>query len=175
MRARLASCAVVLLGACTGGGGVESDAGATFEVTSDTVTEGEQVPVEHTCDGTDAPPELAWSDVPEGAAELLVIVDDPDAPGGTFTHWTVWGLDPEASPLTSPLPTGAIEGTNDFGDVGYGGPCPPEGDEAHTYRFRVVALTQPLDLPEAASVEEVAAAAQERVLAEGRVTAAYGR
>jgi Raf kinase inhibitor-like YbhB/YbcL family protein len=173
MRARLAWTAVVLLSACTGADGI-GDAELAFEVTSGALVEGAQVPVEHTCDGADEPPDLAWTDVPEEAAQVLVVVDDPGAPDGPFTHWIVWGLDPGAPPLTTPLPAGAIEGTNDCGDVGYGGPCPPEGDQAHTYRFRVIALAQPVRLSEAATVDEVAGAVEE-VLGEGRLTATYGR
>jgi Raf kinase inhibitor-like YbhB/YbcL family protein len=175
MGARRAWCALLLLAACGGDGGVGTDGDAVLEVTSPGVVEGGQVPVEHTCDGTDEPPELAWSAAPSEAEEVLVVVDDPDAPGGTFTHWTVWGLDPDASPLTIPLPAGAIEGTNDFGEVGYRGPCPPEGDEEHGYRFRVIALAQPLELPTAATAEELAGAIEGRVLGEGQLTAVYGR
>ena len=83
---------------------------------------------------TDLPPP------PTDTAELLVVVDDPDAPGGTFVHWTVWGLAPATTALDGQLPAGAVQGQNDFGRAGYVGPCPPPGDGAHRYRFRVVAL-----------------------------------
>jgi phosphatidylethanolamine-binding protein (PEBP) family uncharacterized protein len=88
---------VLVLAACGGERGVGADGDAVLEVTSHVLAEGEQVPVEHTCDGTDEPPELAWSAVPAEAEEKLVVVDDPDAPGGTFTHWTVCGLDRDGS------------------------------------------------------------------------------
>lgn len=133
------------------------------------------IPVQFTCDGDDALPALAWTGLPDGTAEIAVVVDDPDAPGGTFTHWTAWGIDPAATPLASDVPRPATQGTNDFGSIGYRGPCPPEGDEPHRYRFRILALDAPLDLPEGASPDEVAAAVDGHVLAEGRLTATYGR
>lgn len=146
-----------------------------MNVTSSAISEGSGIPVRFTCDGEDVPPALAWSQTPGEAAAIAVVVDDPDAPGGTFTHWTVWGLRPDDTPLEGELPAGAVEGTNDFREVGYRGPCPPGGDPAHTYRFRVLALRSPLELPRGAGPDEVAAAVEDRLVAEGRLTATYGR
>jgi Raf kinase inhibitor-like YbhB/YbcL family protein len=147
----------------------------TMEVSSTDVETGEPIPVEHTCDGADAPPILTWSGVPEGSGEVAVLVDDPDAPGGDFTHWVVWGLAGTDATIGRVLPGGAVEGRNDFGDTGYGGPCPPAGDEPHRYRFRVFALEETLDLAAGAGTEEFRDALEGNVLAWGELTATYVR
>ena len=147
----------------------------TLEVTGTDLEVGEAIPAEHTCDGADMPPDLAWSGVPEGSGEVAVLVDDHDAPDGDFTHWVVWGLASSDATIGATLPGGAVEGRNDFGATGYGGPCPPAGDEPHRYRFRVFALEEPLDLPAGASAEEVRAALEGNVLAWGELTATFGR
>lgn len=106
-------------------------------VESPAFAEGDELPAEYTCDGENVSPPLRWSDVPEGATELRVSVTDPDAPGGTFTHWLVRGLDASATGVErGEVPPGATEENNDFGDVGYGGPCPPSGPP-HRYVFAV--------------------------------------
>lgn len=158
-----------------GTGEVDVDGGTTMEVSSSDLAAGADVPVRFTCDGEDARPALAWSELPENTAEVVVVVDDPDAPSGTFTHWTVWGLGPSDTPLAGPLPGGATEGTNGFGSVGWRGPCPPRGADPHNYRFRVFAVDAPVDLPSGAQPGDVASAMRDHVLAEGRLTATYGR
>jgi Raf kinase inhibitor-like YbhB/YbcL family protein len=90
----------------------------------------------HTCEGEDVSPPLAWSGVPEGTASLALVVDDPDAPSGTFTHWLAWGIDPAASVLGEGE-AAPVEGQNDFGSVGWRGPCPPPGHGPHRYFFRL--------------------------------------
>lgn len=172
----VAVAAVGLLAAgCGGPGGIEVQDGAAITVSSDALSDGGDVPVEFTCDGDDVAPDLAWARVPEDTVEIAIIVDDPDAPGGTFTHWTVWGLGPDDSPVEGALPAGAVEGTNDFGRVGYGGPCPPEGDDAHGYRFRALALDAPLELPRGTEATELAEALGDRVIGEGQLRATYAR
>lgn len=168
---------LLVTSACGDGGaeiGADADA-ASIDVTSDDVPPGGTIPVEHTCDGADRPPSLSWTGVPEGTEEVVVVVDDPDAPGGTFTHWTVWGLPPEDGDLDQELPARAIEGRNDFGDIGYGGPCPPEGDDPHAYRFRILAVDATVELEAGAGPEDLAEAVEGRVVAEGMLTASYGR
>jgi Raf kinase inhibitor-like YbhB/YbcL family protein len=165
----------MLTAACGRTDGIDAQDGATITVSSNAMTDGEDIPVEFTCDGEDVPPDVAWADIPADTVEIMVVVDDPDAPSGTFTHWTVWGLEPDASPLDADLPAGAVEGTNDFGDVGYRGPCPPEGDDPHHYRFRVLALDSSLDLPEGAALSELTAAIDDRVIGQGQLQATYAR
>jgi hypothetical protein len=165
----------VLAAACGRTGGIDAQDGATITVSSNAVTDGEDIPVEFTCDGEDVTPDVAWADVPPDTVEIVVVVDDPDAPSGTFTHWTVWGLEPDASPLDQDLPAGAVEGSNDFGNVGYRGPCPPVGDDPHTYRFRVLALDSSLDLPEGAAPSELSAAIGDHLVGQGQLQATYAR
>lgn len=117
---------------------------------------GRQIPREYTGHGDDVSPPLAFTGIPERTQALALVVDDPDAPGGTFTHWTVWNLPPGLRHLeraTDPLVIGAREGRNDFGTSRYRGPKPPSG--THRYYFRVFALDQQLALPPSASAEEV--------------------
>jgi Raf kinase inhibitor-like YbhB/YbcL family protein len=131
---------------------------AALQVTSPAFEEGATVPTEFTCEGEDTSPPLEWSGVPEGAAELRLLVTDPDAPGGTFTHWSVTGIDPGATGVEAgQVPEGGTEEENSFGRTGYGGPCPPAGP-AHRYVWTVEALSEDGD-----------------VLASGSLTARFGR
>lgn len=177
-RAAIALAAVLLATGCSSGGGVAVDPDtedSTVDVTSPDVADGDAIATRFTCDGDDDRPAIAWSGLPDGTTTVAVVVDDPDAPKGTFTHWTAWDLDPDASPLGDVLPATVVEGTNGFGSVGYRGPCPPRGDSPHHYRFRVLALDASLDLAAGASAADVDAAVRGHVLAEGHLTATYGR
>lgn len=128
MRARVLLVLPFLLAAACG-----DEEGGGIEVTSSAFAEGDGVPVRFTCLGDDVSPPLAWSGVPDGAAELRLTVTDPDAPGGTFTHWTVTGIDPSTTEVgEGSLPPGGTEEENSFGETVYRGPCPPAG-ETHTY------------------------------------------
>lgn len=174
----LALLVAVLAGCGDGDDGAAptGDAAAAIEVTSDTVDADGDIPVAHTCDGADTPPPLAWEGVPAGAAEVAVIVDDPDAPDGTFTHWLVAGLPGEDGRLDPGAGSVAgVQGQNDFQQRGWAGPCPPEGDAAHTYRFRVLALTEPSGLEPGFDAQAFAEAARGQVLAQGVLEATYGR
>jgi Raf kinase inhibitor-like YbhB/YbcL family protein len=112
-----------------------------MEITSSAFSEGDAVPVRYTCDGDDVSPKLDWSGVPEGTSELRLSLTDPDAPGGTFTHWSVTGIDPSSSGVgEGSVPVGGTEQRNDFGSVAYGGPCPPRGRGSHRYVFTIEAL-----------------------------------
>lgn len=169
---------VLLLAACSSGPKADPVAGLPegIEVSSPVLAEGEPLPAEHTCDGEGGLPPLAWSGVPAEARELVLLVEDPDAPGGTFTHWIAAGIDPSVTQVEGGrAPEGAVEGRNGFGDVGWGAPCPPEGDEPHRYVFTVVAASRPLELPEEPSISEVRAALAEHGLARGTLTATYAR
>lgn len=117
---------------------------------------GKQIPREFTGFGDDINPPLSWTGVPNQAQALAIVVDDPDAPGGTFTHWTVWNLPPRLEGLEAGakvIPIGGIEGRTSFGRSGYGGPKPPSG--THRYVFRLFALDRFLDLPQNAPAEDV--------------------
>ena len=119
-----------------------------------TFTHGESIPEKYTCEGEDCSPELTIGGVPDDAAALAVVVDDPDAPGGTFTHWMLWNLPPDTVEIPENVPQleevpdlgGAKQGENGFGEVGYRGPCPPEGDGPHEFRFTLYVLDEELDL-----------------------------
>jgi Raf kinase inhibitor-like YbhB/YbcL family protein len=121
-----------------------------FDISSPAFVDGAPIPPVFTCDGADVSPPLEWSGVPDGTVELMLTLLDPDTPSGVFTHWTVFLIDPASSgsPQGS-VPEGALQGTNDFGDAAYGGPCPPRGP-AHTYVFTLVALAEPSELTEGA-------------------------
>jgi Raf kinase inhibitor-like YbhB/YbcL family protein len=145
-----------------------------FTLTSDAFANGEAIPREYSCQGDDVSPALTWSGVPAGAAALVLVVDDPTA--GNFTHWIVLdiaahdgGLPKAVAPDDPPQ-----QGTNDFGRVGWGGPCPPSG--THDYRFQLYALAAPLGLsghPRAAAVRDALGKAQ--VLGQAVLTGTYRR
>jgi Raf kinase inhibitor-like YbhB/YbcL family protein len=116
-----------------------------MELTSTAFAGGQPIPQRHSCESEDLSPPLSWTDVPEGATSLALIVDDPDAPRGTFTHWLGWGLDPAAGGLGEGE-AAPVEGRNDFGATGYRGPCPPPGHGPHRYFFRLHALAHELEL-----------------------------
>ena len=130
-----------------------------FRIESTAFSEGDTVPIEFTCDGDNVSPPLSWSGVPEEAAALRVSLRDPDAPLGTFTHWSVGGIDPSSSGAgRGTVPAGGTEERNSFGETGYGGPCPPHGDDPHRYIFAVEALDAGGD-----------------ILASAELTTTYGR
>jgi Raf kinase inhibitor-like YbhB/YbcL family protein len=167
---------LLALSGCGGGGGAAVTTGPavgrfSFTGASD-VHPGQAIPTRFTCDGQDVSPKLVWTGVPEGAQELALALDDPDAPGGTFTHWLVWGIDPTSTTLAGA--GSAPEGRNDFGKNGYGGPCPPRG-QTHHYVFRLLALDARVDLPAGADRSAFDKAVTPHVLAEARVTATYSR
>jgi Raf kinase inhibitor-like YbhB/YbcL family protein len=110
-----------------------------FALESNAFEHAQAIPTRHTCDGDDLSPELRWSNVPDGAQSLALVVDDPDAPRGIFTHWVAWGFDPGEGGLGEGE-SAPREGRNDFGAVGYRGPCPPPGHGRHRYLFRLYAL-----------------------------------
>jgi len=148
----------------------------TITLRSPAFADGDTIRRVHTCDGDDVSPPLEWSGVPSDAAELAVVVEDPDAPGGTFVHWVLWRLDTGEPVLgQGQVPAGAREGRNDFGRLGWGGPCPPRGSDPHRYVFTLLALSDPLPVDAGASAATVKRAADGEVLAEGRLTARYGR
>ena len=115
------------------------------------------IPQRFTCDGDNVSPTLEWSDVSGEASELALVCEDPDAPGKTFIHWLLWGID--ARSVTSigagDLPAGSRLGSNDFGANAYGGPCPPPGHGTHHYHFTLYAIRESISLPEGASLDDL--------------------
>ena len=152
----------------------------TLAVSSSAFQEGGEIPTKYTCEGQDVSPVLTWSEPPAGTQSFVLIVDDPDAPVGVFTHWVLFNLPadsrglPEAVPTQNQLPDGSLQGKNDFGKIGYGGPCPPPG-RPHRYQFTLYALDQTLDLKAGASKKQVLDAMQGHILAQGRLTGTYQR
>lgn len=151
-----------------------------LSVLSSAFQAGDTVPARYTCEGQDLSPPLAWSEPPAGTRSFVLIVDDPDAPGGVFTHWVLFNIPPETRQLPegmsaqAKLPSGALQGNNDFGKTGYGGPCPPPG-RAHRYQFTLYALDKVLDLPARASKNQVLDAVQGHILGQGQLTGIYQR
>jgi Raf kinase inhibitor-like YbhB/YbcL family protein len=141
---------------------------SSLRITTPAFNDGNAIPRQYTCDGENAPPPLNLSGSPVRAKSLALILDDPDAPGGTFTHWLVWNLPAQSHGVVG------MEGTNDFGKRGYGGPCPPPGP-AHRYVFHLYALDGSLSLPPSATRAELDAAMRGHVVAEARFTGKYSR
>jgi Raf kinase inhibitor-like YbhB/YbcL family protein len=128
---------------------------AGIELRSPSFGDYQPIPARHAKDHDNLSPALEWSGVPEEAGELAVLCEDPDAPSGTFTYWVLAGLQPTATGLAErEHPAAAVEGRNDFGEEGYGGPMPPVGDGPHRYFFRVYAASAPLGLTGAPSAED---------------------
>ncbi|MGH7283774.1 MAG: YbhB/YbcL family Raf kinase inhibitor-like protein [Polyangiaceae bacterium] len=162
------------------GTGVEPSAPPGVAMESITVTSGQfsenaAIAVDYSCDGKDMMPSIAWSSPPPATKSIAVIIDDPDAPGGTFTHFIAYGIAPDTHELKAgaePGPPVRI-GKNDFGSVRYNGPCPPQGEE-HRYRFQVYALDVALTNPEGLGRSDVDSAMSGHVLAEGTLTGLFG-
>lgn len=151
-----------------------------MQISTKSFSAGGEIPKRYTCDEADVSPQLSWSGTPPGSQSLALLADDPDAPGGTFTHWVLYDLPASTPELAEEvrkidqLPGGGSQGRNDFGKVGYGGPCPPPG-KPHRYFFRVFALDKTLGLKPGASRQEVESAMKGHVLAQGEVMGRYGR
>jgi Raf kinase inhibitor-like YbhB/YbcL family protein len=145
-----------------------------YLLTSSAFADGGTIPRRHTCDGEDRSPPLAWTAPPTGSRSLALILDDPDAPGGRFIHWLTWGIPPGMSGLAEGE-AAALEGRNDFGSVGYRGPCPPRGHGPHRYRFRLHALGAELRLAPGAGVRELERELSADLLAVAELVGTYGR
>jgi Raf kinase inhibitor-like YbhB/YbcL family protein len=151
-----------------------------MQVNSKLISPGGEFPKRETCDGQDTSPQLAWSGAPPATESFALILDDPDAPGGTFTHWIVWNIPAGAHelaenlPKTAELADGACQGRNDFGKAGYGGPCPPPG-KPHRYFFRLFALDNAPAVKAGAGREELERALQGHILARGELMRRYAR
>lgn len=151
---------------------------ASITVTSPDFSEGGRIPIDHTCDGKDIVPELVFSSPPENTRSLLLVVDDPDAPNGSFSHMVAFNLSADLRKLPAGttlegLGENARFGLNDFSVTHYSGPCPPRG-EIHRYRFRVIALDTVLSLPEGASRSQINEAIDGHILGTGTLTGFFG-
>jgi Raf kinase inhibitor-like YbhB/YbcL family protein len=157
-----------------------SDEAALISIHSAAFSEAGTVAKRYTCEGADMSPPLAWSGVPAGAKTLVLIADDPDAPSGVFTHWVVYNLPsdisvlPENLPRTPTLDNGGLQALNDFGHVGYNGPCPPPGPRHH-YHFKMYALAIALHLANGVDARSVGAAMRGHVLASGETVGWFKR
>ncbi|PWT80362.1 MAG: YbhB/YbcL family Raf kinase inhibitor-like protein [Acidobacteria bacterium] len=144
-----------------------------MKITSSAFHEGANIPSKFSCDGANTNPPLQVADVPSGAKSLALIVDDPDAPSGLFTHWIVWNISPQMSAIAEGRTPKGVQGTNDFGKSSYGGPCPPSG--THRYYFKIFALDRELDLPAGAKRSQFDAAMKGHVVAQGELMGRYSR
>jgi hypothetical protein len=132
------------------------------------------IPIKYTCDGDGVNPPLKFYSAPKEAKSLLLLVDDPDASGGTFTHWIVFNIDPTTTSIAEgKAPAGATEGRSTSGDIGYLGPCPPSG--THRYFFRLYALDTTLGLKRGANREEIMQMASSHIIAQAEYMGQYGR
>lgn len=152
-----------------------------FTLRSTAFADGDTLPARFTCAGLSQSWSLMWTEPPAGTRSMALVVDDPDAPGGTFTHWMIWNIPPGALEVPDAVNTHKEafgeenRGTNDFGKVGFGAPCPPPG-KPHRYVTRVLALSAPLDLPANADRRAFDAALRKvKVLGTATLTATFGR
>jgi Raf kinase inhibitor-like YbhB/YbcL family protein len=151
---------------------VDTDAATTITVSSDAFAEGDEVPERFTCDGEEVSPPLEWTGG-QGEAWALV-VDDPDAPGGTYVHWVVLDITTQTTSVEAgEVPAGGVQVVNSSGEASYAGPCPPSGE--HRYRFTIYALDAPTGLTESASLDDALDAISEGATSRGTMTAVYSR
>jgi len=150
---------------------------SAFALTSIFIVQEQPIPVNHSCDGEDISPPLDWNEPPGNTQSFALIMDDPDAPGGTWVHWVLFNIPGDARsllgnlPPDAQLPDGSIQGVNSFGRNDYGGPCPPSG--THRYFFKLYALDITLSLDESAGKDEVLAAMEGHILAQAELMGTY--
>lgn len=153
---------------------------ATLSLSSTAFQDGGNIPNKYTCQGQDVSPPLSWGAPPAGTLSLALVVEDLDSPGGRFAHWIIFNIPLDIRELNeavspqSRLPNGALEGKNDFGKIGYGGPCPPSG-KPHRYQFTIYALDTALNLEAGPSKKQVLNALEGHILARGQLTGLYQR
>ncbi|RLE11685.1 MAG: YbhB/YbcL family Raf kinase inhibitor-like protein [Actinobacteria bacterium] len=143
-----------------------------MQITSPSFEQGADIPTVFSCDGDDLSPELNIENIPDNTVTLALIMDDPDAPGGTWVHWVAFDF-PPTDVIPEGIPLLGIGGNNSWGTTGYGGPCPPSG--THRYFFKLFALDDALELPEGSTIEEVLGAMEGHILARGELMGRYTR
>jgi Raf kinase inhibitor-like YbhB/YbcL family protein len=146
---------------------------AKMKITSSAFQQGGNIPSKFTCDESDISPPLQITGIPSNAKMLVLIADDPDAPGGLFTHWLVWNIPAQTSSIAQGSEPKGVHGTNDFGKPGYKGPCPPPG--THRYSFKIFALDRELDLHPGAKRSQVDVAMKGHVIGQGELVGRYAR
>ena len=143
-------------------------------ITTTAFTDGDKIPRLYTCDDQNVSPPLAWTGVPTSTVSLALIMDDPEASGGTWVHWVLFNLPGNLPGLDQGKNGGGIDGKNDFNKLGYGGPCPPRGSN-HRYFIKLYALDQKLDLKAGATNAQLESAMRGHILAQGQLIGRYGR
>jgi Raf kinase inhibitor-like YbhB/YbcL family protein len=170
-------CALVLCTGCQKAQNVPKAEGVidmVIQIRSTAFEEGDTIPRIYTCDDQNISPPLSWSGVPQGSISLVLIMDDPDAPSGTFDHWVLFNLPPDLTGLSEDNHGVGTEGKNSFGRVGYGGPCPPRGSN-HRYFIKLYALDADVVLKAGATKAQLENAMQGHILSQGQIMARYGR
>jgi len=158
-----------------GGAAVDNATLTKLQLTSDAFQDGQPIPVQFTCDGADQTPALHWTDPPAETKSFALVIDDPDAPSGTFRHWGVFDIPASARAIGGGQRVGT-EVTNDFGKPGYGGPCPPKGHGPHHYHFKLFALdVDRLGVSADAKVADVENEAGKHAIAQGELIGTYER
>ncbi len=153
--------------------GTEADM-STLTISSPSFKQNEHIPAKYTCDGADVNPALVIGNVLPGTKSLALIVDDPDAPRGTWVHWVIWNISPDTKEIKEhSVPPGASQGMNDFRKLDYGGPCPPSG--THRYFFKLYALDTMLSLGKNTTKATLERAMQGHILAKGELIGLYMR
>lgn len=157
-----------------------NEAEENLKVTSPAFKHGERIPVKYTCDGEDVSPPIKIENVPSNTAELVLIMYDPDAPIGIFYHWLLYDIPPDTGELPENIPKEdeieyGVQGINDFGRVGYGGPCPPKGHGRHRYYFLVLALREESGLTAGARSSDVIEAVKGKIVGYGVLMGVYSR
>lgn len=158
---------------------IATEAVMSIQLTSPAFAHEESIPAQYTCSGSDISPALSWGEPPAGTQSFALIMDDPDAPAGTWVHWVVFNIPAsarglaEALPPGETLPDGGVQGRNSNGNIGYNGPCPPSG--THRYFFKFYALGEMLGLSPGADKGELLKAMEGHILAEGELMGTYSR
>lgn len=151
----------------------------TLKLLSTVFQDGGMIPSKYTCDGANISPPLQWSGLPPNTKSIALIVDDPDAPGKTWVHWVLYDLSPTRTELDEDIKPktgvsgGGKQGSNDFRQSGYGGPCPPSG--THRYFFKIYALDVETSLRDGATKDELERAMQGHILSHGELLGRYQR
>jgi Raf kinase inhibitor-like YbhB/YbcL family protein len=167
--------ALMLLTACTNTAEIpEGDFPLDMSLSSPAFQDGSLIPEKYTCEGQDISPPLIWSDIPHETGSLALIVDDPDAPLGTWVHWVVFNLPSDLTELTEASTIPGVQGLNDFKTNQYGGPCPPGGSQ-HRYYFKLYALDTTLDLDSSANKKDLVQAMDGHILDRAEIMGTFSR
>ena len=158
-----------------GGMAMENATLTKFNLTSDAFQSGAVIPTQYTCDGADQSPGLSWGEPPQGTKSFALVIDDPDAPSGTFRHWGMYDI-PANTRSLAPGQSIGPEAVNDFGKTGYGGPCPPKGHGPHHYHFKLFALdVDKLRLSPNPKIVDVENAARQHMIGQAELVGTYER